>query len=153
MFVIRRVGADECDVLHALWLRSVRATHTFLAEADIMYYAPLVAEALVSDMELWAIYEREDSEPAGFMALAAPEPFGGKWKLEALFIDAGKVRRGFGKCLVEYAVNVKGKLVLDVNEQNPEAEAFYLSMGFVKTGRSPLDGAGMPFPLIHMEMQ
>lgn len=150
--IIRRAGADELDALNALWLRSVRATHTFLTEDDILFYAPLVAEALTSDLELWAIFDHGDGGPAGFMALGAPDDFSKKWKLEALFIDPDKIRRGFGKCLVEHALAVKGPLILDVNEQNPDARAFYRRLGFTETGRSYKDGAGKPFPLIHMEM-
>jgi hypothetical protein len=38
---IRRARADERLGLLALWECSVRATHTFLAEADIDFYRPL----------------------------------------------------------------------------------------------------------------
>lgn len=44
------------------------------------------------------------------------------------------------------------KLTVDVNEQNAGAHAFYKKYGFVQTGRSELDGAGKPYPLIHMEL-
>jgi putative acetyltransferase len=37
-----------------------------------------------------------------------------------------------------------------VNEQNPEAVAFYRSPGFEVVGRSPLDPSGKPFPILHM---
>lgn len=43
-------------------------------------------------------------------------------------------------------------LSVDVNEQNPQAVGFYLHYGFVQTGRSPLDGEGRPFPLLHMSL-
>lgn len=39
-----------------------------------------------------------------------------------------------------------------MNEQNPQAVGFYLHYGFVQTGRSPLDGEGRPFPLLHMAL-
>jgi putative acetyltransferase len=41
---------------------------------------------------------------------------------------------------------------VDVNEQNPQATAFYQHYGFVQTGRSPLDGEGRPLPLLHMNL-
>ena len=149
--IIRRPGADERDELHELWFRSVRATHVFLSEDDILFYAPFVAAALASDLEVWAVYDHAGAA-AGFMALGVPDGLGKKWKLEALFIDPDKSRQGFGTCLVEHAVALKGPLILDVNEQNPNAKAFYTRLGFTETGRSPLDGTGRPFPLIHMEM-
>lgn len=39
-----------------------------------------------------------------------------------------------------------------MNEQNPQASGFYRHYGFVITGRSPLDGQGNPFPLLHMKL-
>jgi len=41
---------------------------------------------------------------------------------------------------------------VDVNEQNPEAVGFYLHIGFVQTGRSPLYGEGHPLPLLHLSL-
>lgn len=152
MPVIRQPRADERDAMHALWLRSVRATHAFLSEDDIAFYAPMVAELLASDLEFWAIYDDRDEELCGFMGLEGPETAKGKAKLEALFIDPAKSRQGLGTLLVEHAVSLKGALLLDVNEQNPGARAFYRRLGFRETGRSPLDGAGRGFPLIHMEL-
>ena len=48
----------------------------------------------------------------------------------------------------------KGERVLtvDVNEQNPRAHAFYRRYGFVDVGRSEVDSAGRPFPLLHMTL-
>jgi putative acetyltransferase len=39
---------------------------------------------------------------------------------------------------------------VDVNEQNPAAVGFYEALGFVVVSRSPVDGDGRPFPLLHM---
>lgn len=61
--------------------------------------------------------------------------------------------RGAGSQLIRHAESLKGdKLTVDVNEQNAGAHAFYKKYGFVQTGRSELDGAGKPYPLIHMEL-
>ncbi|WP_311769057.1 GNAT family protein [Novispirillum itersonii] len=39
-----------------------------------------------------------------------------------------------------------------MNEDNPQAVAFYRHMGFTVTGRSEVDGSGKPFPLLHMQL-
>jgi putative acetyltransferase len=52
--------------------------------------------------------------------------------------------------LLTYAVTTLGATILDVNEQNEQALGFYLRMGFEVVGRSPLDGMGKPYPLLHM---
>ena len=71
-------------------------------------------------------------------------------KIEALFLAPEYHRRGCGRRLVRHARELKGDLTVDVNEQNPAAVRFYEACGFVVVGRSELDGAGRPFPLLHM---
>lgn len=151
MPVIQHPKSGDTDALHTIWLHSVRVTHTFLTEEDIAFFSPMVREMLASDIELWAVYDDKSGVAMGFMALAGPDKPGEPAKLEALFIDPDKSRQGLGTLLVRHAQTLKGSLILDVNEQNPDALAFYIYMGFTETGRSPVDGAGKPFPLIHMQ--
>ena len=88
--------------------------------------------------------------PAGFMAYNGLQ-------VEMLFVEPAYFGKGVGKALLQLAQQraaSKGlPLTLDVNEQNPDALAFYRHMGFTVTGRSPLDSAGRPYPLLHMEWQ
>jgi putative acetyltransferase len=53
--------------------------------------------------------------------------------------------------LLERARSLKGSLRVDVNEQNAEAVRFYEANGFHVVGRSAVDDAGRPFPLLHMQ--
>lgn len=138
---IRRAREEDHPVLLAIWLRAVRATHAFLAEADIQELHPLVRDHALPALELWAL--EEGGAILGWMGLDGP-------KLEALFIDPEHAGKGHGRRLVEHARALKGPLTLDVNEQNPGAVAFYRRLGFKITGRSDLDGQGRPFPLLHM---
>jgi putative acetyltransferase len=71
-------------------------------------------------------------------------------KLEALFIDPEHFRQGGGRLLVEHARRLKGPLMVDVNEQNPDALEFYHALGFTVIGRSDVDSSGRPFPLLHL---
>lgn len=149
MMLIRPPHTIEKETLHALWERSVRATHDFLTEEDIRFYSLMVREALTSEMELWLAANGKKNEPLGFAGLVR-DSSGNGWKLEALFVDPATSRKGVGTLLVRHARLLKGALTLDVNEQNPGALAFYRRVGFTETGRSRVDGAGRPFPLIHM---
>jgi putative acetyltransferase len=144
MTIRRGLPADR-DILLDIWIRAVRATHGFLAEADIQLLFPLVRDYLASpELELWVICA--DSEaPMGFMAMSGS-------KMEALFLAPEFHRRGAGRRLVEYARTLKGELTVDVNEQNPSACRFYEACGFVVEGRSELDSTGRPFPLLHMRL-
>ena len=141
---VRRAQAADLDALVALWERSVRATHDFLTQADIVALRPLVGEALGDDaLELWVLTDRADV-PIGFMGLAGHD-------IAALFLEPARRGQGGGRQLVAHAHEIRdGDLTVDVNEQNPAAIGFYEALGFVVVGRSHLDDDGRPFPLLHM---
>src|SRR5262245_39841838 len=73
-------------------------------------------------------------------------------KMEALFLDPEFHRQGGGRWLVRHAQEMHGELTTDVNEQNPAARRFYQGCGFVVEGRSEVDDAGRPFPLLYMRL-
>lgn len=140
--IIRPCATEDGPSLVVLWERSVRATHSFLREEAILYYRPLVRDVYLPQLEVW-VADAQPGRPEGFIGLDAA-------KVEMLFVDADRHGRGTGRLLLDHARNLKGPLAVDVNEQNPGALAFYRRCGFVRTGRSALDGEGHPFPLIHM---
>jgi putative acetyltransferase len=135
------VPADH-DALVDIWLRSVRATHHFLTEDDVQSLLKAVRGGALNGLELWVL--AADGEPVGFLGLAGA-------KVEALFLAPEVFRRGGGRMLVAHARRLKGRLAVDVNEQNPAAVRFYQACGFAVVGRSEVDDAGRPFPLLHMQ--
>jgi putative acetyltransferase len=141
---IRLARDDDLEELIALWERSVRATHGFLSEDDIVKLRPQVGDALGHDeLELWVLADGDDT-PIGFLGLAGND-------IAALFLDPAARNRGAGRRLIEHAQSLRdGELTVDVNEQNLAAVGFYEALGFVAVGRSPLDDEGRPFPLLHM---
>jgi putative acetyltransferase len=139
--------ADPADraIMLDLWERSVRATHDFLTEADIQALRPLVAEELASDSTQWWVAALGAGELAGFLACMPGV-------IDGLFVDPTYRGHGVGTSLIAHAQRrASGSLRVDVNEQNTAARGFYESLGFTVVGRSPVDGAGRPFPLLHME--
>jgi putative acetyltransferase len=138
---IRPATPADHPTLLAIWLRSVRISHTFLTEADIQALYPLVRDAALPALELYVL--ECDGAAIGFMGLDGA-------KVEAMFLLPEFCRRGGGRMLIEYARRLKGLLSVDVNEQNPEAVRFYKAVGFRVVGRSNVDSAGRPFPLLHM---
>ena len=139
---IRPATAADRDALLAIWKDSVRATHRFLTEADVEALTPEVRDIALVALELWVL-EGDAGQPVGFMGLDGT-------KLEALFLAPSHFGRGGGQQLVEHARRLKGPLTVDVNEQNPAAVGFYDACGFRIVARSELDGAGRPFPLLHL---
>ncbi|MDR8392624.1 GNAT family N-acetyltransferase [Aliifodinibius sp. S!AR15-10] len=139
---IRSAKPSDRALLLEIWLASVRATHTFLSEQEIQELLPLVEEQALPALELWVLLSGE--EIIGFAGLADNN-------LEALFLHPSHFGKGGGKMLVNHARQLKGSLVVDVNEQNPEAIKFYKSVGFEVVGRSETDSGGRPYPILHMK--
>jgi putative acetyltransferase len=140
---IRPAEPAEHGVLLDIWLRSVRATHGFLSEAQIQALLPLVRDHALPALDLWLACS-DDGRILGFMGLDGP-------CIEALFLAPESMRQGVGSRLVAHAQSLAGgPLRVDVNEENPAALAFYVAQGFRVTGRSPVDGGGRPHPLLHL---
>jgi putative acetyltransferase len=142
---VRPARADDHARLLEVWERSVRATHHFLADSDVVALRPFVAEELASDAVDWWVLVSAAGVIAGFLAFASDT-------IEGLFIDPDSRGQGSGTRLVAHAQSLAtGALAVDVNEQNESALGFYRSLGFTVVGRSPTDTAGRPFPLLHMK--
>lgn len=129
--------------LTAIWEDAVRATHHFLSEADIAYFKPLVLEQYLPAVPLAMLVA--DGAIAGFAGVL-------DGKIEMLFVDPKLHGRGIGKRLVAHAIAQMAAGAVDVNEQNPQACGFYEKLGFTVHARSPLDGMGKPFPLLHLRL-
>lgn len=142
--IIRQATNADHPLLLELWLRSVRATHHFLQPSDIDALLPQLRDVYLPAVELWVAVDEQDC-PLGFIGL-------NEHHVEMLFIEPDLRGSGIGRALLDHARSSRAGLSVDVNEQNPEAVGFYLHYGFVQTGRSPLDGEGRPFPLLHMSL-
>ncbi|WP_447555599.1 acetyltransferase [Vreelandella sp. EE22] len=130
--------------LIALWEASVRATHDFLAEDDLLMLKLLIFEQFFDAVEL-RMACASSGEIIGFSGV-------NDGKIEMLFIAPHARGQGVGAALVENAVDVQGARKVDVNEQNEQALGFYRRLGFTVAGRSPVDGLGKPYPLLHMSL-
>ena len=142
---VRPAQVEDRERLLELWERSVRATHHFLADSDVVALRPLVAEELASDAVDWWVLVSATGALIGFLGFASDT-------IEALFIDPDYRGQGGGKFLVAHAQSLgAGALAVDVNEQNEAALGFYKALRFSVVGRSPTDAGGRPFPMLHMK--
>ena len=140
-WTVRDATPDDHDALLAVWRRAVEATHHFLTPADVDGYETRLGAVLPRAAMRVAV--GDDGVPAGFLAGRA----GG---VDALFVDPAVHGTGAGTALVDDAARRHAILTVAVNEQNPDAHAWYLRRGFVETGRSELDADGRPFPLVYL---
>ncbi|RYZ54832.1 MAG: GNAT family N-acetyltransferase [Sphingobacteriales bacterium] len=128
----------------AVWEASVRATHPFLKEEDLMFYKKLMLDQFLQSVDLHCV--RDGLRIAGFIG-TGPE------SIEMLFVHPDYMGRGIGKQLVLFAVSDKHVCQVDVNEQNGQAIAFYQKMGFRTVNRSEVDGMGKPYPILHLQLR
>lgn len=129
--------------LVALWERSVRATHLFLSEAEILQIKKYVPQAL-AEIPILIVAVGKDGEVLAFMGIA-------ERKLEMFFVDDAKRGQGVGRKLLEFGFTRYNVNEVTVNEQNPQAKAFYELMGFTVYKRSDSDEQGQPYPLLYMK--
>lgn len=145
MYRMRKGCSEDEAQLLIIWEKSVKATHGFLEPDDILFFKSVIQEHhAFSLVDLTCIVD-EKNGILGFMGIA-------DGKLEMLFLDPGQRGKGLGKQLLLYAIHEYHITKVDVNEQNETARQFYEHFGFIVKSRSPLDGTGKPYPILHMEL-
>lgn len=142
---VNEITEDLVASLLSVWESSVRATHTFLSESEILEIKKYVPEALRNVEHLAVAYD-DTSSPVAFMGVQ--DSF-----LEMLFVKAEERGKGIGRRLLERGIKEYGVQKLSVNEQNPQAKGFYEHMGFIVYSRSEFDGQGKPYPLLYMKLK
>ncbi|QFT83858.1 putative N-acetyltransferase YjaB [Halomonas sp. THAF12] len=141
---VESVEKEDYRELLEVWEASVRATHDFLREDDLLELKPLIYEQYFGALDLTCV-KGEGGDILGFCGVQ-----GGK--IEMLFVAPQARGAGIGALLLDDAVAAQDASRVDVNEQNPQALGFYRHKGFSVTDRSPLDGLGKPYPLLHMAL-
>jgi putative acetyltransferase len=137
------VKADHLKLIE-IWESSVRATHDFLAEADLQRLKPLILEHYFDSVDLRCAKDAQ-GEIQGFCGVHAGN-------IEMLFVSPDARGKGIGAMLSAHAIKEQGASKVDVNEQNEQALGFYQHIGFKVVGHSPVDGQGKQYPLLHMAL-
>ena len=130
--------------LWQVWEASVRATHHFLTEQDIQSIKQQ-GKAVLYDIDILVV-AFEENIPIGFIGIQEK-------KIEALFLSPDQIGKGWGRLLIDLAIQQYGALYIDVNEQNTHAEAIYRHLGFETYQYDETDEQGNPFPILHMKLK
>lgn len=110
------------------------ATHAAIETMVRDQYLPVAGFWIAAD---------ENDEALCFMGMSGAQ-------IDSLFVHADARGSGVGRRLVEHAITLHPVLTVDVNEQNASGAGFYQRLGFETVGRSPVDDAGRPYPLLHL---
>lgn len=141
--IVENRAPQVIGALLQLWEASVRVTHDFLTESEIVRIGAYVPEALQSVRHL-AVAKREDGSLAAFLGVE-------ERRIEMLFVAPEERGKGIGRALVSFAAEQFSANEVTVNEQNAQAVGFYEKMGFAAYRRTQTDEQGGPYPLLYMK--
>ncbi len=140
---IHTAGPENYDAIVDVWEQSVRATHDFVTPEDIDRLKPIIRDKMLPDANV--VYMKDDEDRiSGFAGIVGD-------KIEMLFVSPAYFGKGIGKRLFWHAVCEMHADRLDVNESNVAAVNFYMRQGCKVIGRSPVDGMGNPYPILHLQ--
>ncbi|MDE6328454.1 MAG: GNAT family N-acetyltransferase [Duncaniella sp.] len=139
---ITRCSDKDYLTLVEIWERSVRVTHFFLREEDIIEIKSSLVPLYFPNVDLYSV--SDNGRLTGFIGLNADV-------IEMLFVDSKFRGRGYGSLLIDFAKQ-RGATKVDVNEQNVSAFEFYKTKGFRLIGRDETDESGRPYPILHLSL-
>jgi putative acetyltransferase len=139
---IQKGKTDDYKQLTAVWESSVKATHHFLKQEDFRFYKKVLPD-FFSQVTLYTL--RSENEIVAFMGISGES-------LDMLFVSDKARGKGYGRRLLEYAMNRLHVTRVDVNEQNDQATGFYEKFGFRIVGRSEKDSMGKDYPILHLSI-
>ena len=146
MYNIDTIQSFDIPRLMVVWEASVRATHDFVNEHQIMVLKNLIEQHQLFENPNIFCVRNKNFEVDGFAVVTGNS-------LDMLFLHPSAIGKGIGKALIQYAINFKGATRVDVNEQNEHATGFYKHFGFEVICRSTTDDYGQPFPILHMQLK
>ena len=132
------------QTLTEVWARSIRVTHLFLSEPEIMEIRRCVPSALEQVAHLLTAQDGSGAF-VGFMGIE-------NGTLEMLFLDPAVRGKGLGRQMLRLGMEHYGVTNLTVNEQNPQAVGFYEHLGFHTWKRTEKDEQGGNYPLLYMRL-
>lgn len=145
MIEVKNRTPQLIDDLLKVWENSVKITHKFLSNEELLEIKEYVPQAL-SDISHLIIDTDENERPIAFMGIENN-------KLEMLFINSEYRGKGIGKKMLLYGIEKYKVNDLAVNEDNPQAKGFYEHMGFKVYQRNELDDQGKPYPVLYMRLE
>lgn len=143
----RKNMLQALEALVDLWKDSVKESHNFLAESDILEIESEVSVLLRSSEN--TLVATDSDKFLGFLGTE-------KNHISMLFVHPKFFRCGVGRALLREAFmrNLKNydTIFVDCNADNTRGIRFYSSLGFKEVGRSAKDSKGRAFPILHLRV-
>lgn len=130
---------DLLQNLTALWEASVRASHHFLTEDEIIHLRPLVRHALELIPKLFVLEEAD--HPLGMIGLSSE-------RIEIFFLAPEAIGRGCSRRMIEAVRDLPGSAEISVNEENHHARAVYEHLGYRPVERHERDDQEAEHPIL-----
>lgn len=133
--MIRRYAAGDIDAVVKIWRAASRVATPFLSAAFLDEEEREIRDGWMARAESW-VYE-DGGRVSGFVSLLGDEVGG-------LFVHPAAQGRGIGRALMDHAVALRGRLLLEVFERNRSGRGFYAHYGFREIGRNVHEATGQP---------
>ncbi len=139
--IIEKADSNDYGQIMEVWESSVKATHDFLKQEDFEFYKKVIPTNYLPNLDVYIL--RSVEKTVGFVGISEKN-------IEMLFILGEQIGKGYGKILLEYAIDNFNANTIEVNEQNTQAIAFYKKLGFKMISRSEKDSENKGYPILKM---
>ncbi len=140
--IIEKANFNDYRQIMEVWESSVKATHDFLKQEDFEFYKKIIPTNYLPNLDVYVL--RSGEKIVGFVGIS-------KKNIEMLFISGEQRGKGYGKILLEYAIDNFNANTVEVNEQNTQAVGFYRKFGFKIISRSEKDSENKDYPILKLE--
>ncbi len=140
--IIEKADFNDYGQIMEVWESSVKATHDFLKQEDFEFYKKVIPTNYLPNLEIYVL--RSAEKIVGFIGISEKN-------IDMLFISGEQRRKGYGKILLEYAIEHFDAKAVEVNEQNTPAIKFYGKFGFKIISRSEKDAENKDYPVLRLE--
>lgn len=124
---IHKVENKDFEIVIDIYIKASRVGHPFLSEETISEASEMVRTIFWDLADIFIL--EENAQVQGFVAVI--ENYIG-----ALFVKPQAHGLGYGRKLLEYAINVRDADTLEVFVKNKNAQEFYENLGFEIIGKS-----------------
>lgn len=120
--MIRKYKDSDVDAVVSVWRTASDLAHPFLSKAFQDKEQGNVRNVYPQFAQIWV--KEIDGKTVGFIALIENE-------VGAIFLDPKLHGQGLGREMMDYAIQQKGSVTLDVFKENALGRRFYDRYGFV----------------------